>query len=175
MEGDLVHLSAITSNLSKHVDDNVAEDCIAITTICSSSSDNNKSSSSSNTRNKSNNNDDNKNDDNYDNNDDNDNNNDNNKSSTSNGSSDYGSSDGISAQKGSMNDNFCDSNGYVSTETPTSSTGSSIIANSVIVLTSAHIANLSETRRAQLFRDSVLLPLFGKKIIYPENENGRYV
>ena len=175
MEGDLVHLSAITSNLSKHVDDNVAEDCIAITTICSSSSDNNKSSSSSNTRNKSNNNDDNKNDDNYDNNDDNDNNNDNNKSSTSNGSSDYGSSDGISAQKGSMNDNFCDSNGYVSTETPTSSTGSSIIANSIIVLTSAHIANLSETRRAQLFRDSVLLPLFGKKIIYPENENGRYV
>ena len=44
----------------------------------------------------------------------------------------------------------------------------------VIALTGAHIAVLSAEQRLTLFRDGCVLPLFGKKMRYPENENGRY-
>jgi hypothetical protein len=44
----------------------------------------------------------------------------------------------------------------------------------VIALTVAHISSLSAVQRGYLFRNSVLLPLFGKKILFPENATGRY-
>lgn len=44
----------------------------------------------------------------------------------------------------------------------------------VIALTEGHISSLSRAQKSYLFRHSVLLPLFGKKILYPENATGRY-
>jgi hypothetical protein len=44
----------------------------------------------------------------------------------------------------------------------------------VICLTVTHISSLSTAQRGYLFRHSVLLPLFGKRILFPENATGRY-
>jgi tRNA pseudouridine synthase D (TruD) len=44
----------------------------------------------------------------------------------------------------------------------------------VIYLTVSHISSLSAAQRGYLFRHSVLLPLFGKRILLPENSTGRF-
>ena len=62
---------------------------------------------------------------------------------------------------------------YVTVAAVAGSVGSPMTSDYVIALTREHIAGMSDSQRALLFRDSVLLPLFGKKIIYPNNENGR--
>ena len=48
-------------------------------------------------------------------------------------------------------------------------------SNSVIALTEEHIAAMTLDNRRHVFKHYVVLPLFGKKVLYPNNANGRYV
>ena len=48
-------------------------------------------------------------------------------------------------------------------------------SNSVIALTEEQIAAMSLDDRRHVFKHYVVLPLFGKKVLYPNNANGRYV
>ena len=55
---------------------------------------------------------------------------------------------------------------------PTPLANTSNLGDTVIVLTAEHISILTLIQREELFKLAVVLPLFGRKMIYPENANG---